>query len=204
MIIISVYPSPLALCSECYVWENLCYQKSTHSDPEERLKKKIIFYDFETLQDDLFQCDQGYTPSPIRCRECTKEERQCTSWRPCRNCHDPSCGLQQHKVNFAVLQMSCHVWEKKDLNKDCTCNKCGVRCAICSQMKKSKCVYSPCADTCGHLELIFRGEKTAEQVCDYIIQSHLKNTILLAINAKRFWPLPHFKSSYWSTFNSPW
>jgi hypothetical protein len=38
--------------------------QSTQSDPNERLKKKIIFYDFHTRQHDLFQCDRGYTPSP--------------------------------------------------------------------------------------------------------------------------------------------
>ena len=173
-------------CVEYHVGEHLCYQKSTQSDPEERQKKKFIFYDFETRQDDLFQCDQGYTPSSIRCRECAKKERQCASCRLCQNCHDSSCGLQQHKVNFAVLQTSCHACEKEELNKDSTCEKCGVRCDICSQMKKSKFVRPPCPDTCGHREQIFQGERTAEQFCRYVTQPHLKNTILIAHNAKSF------------------
>ena len=173
-------------CSEFHAGEHLCYQKSTQSDPEERLKKKFIYYDFETRQDELFQCDQGYTPSTIRCQECTKKERQCASCRLCQNCCDPSCGLQQHKVNFAVLQTSCHACENEELNKDSTCSKCGVRCNICSKMKKSEFVRPPCPDTCGHRELIFRGERTAEQFCRYVTQPYLKNTILIAHNAKSF------------------
>lgn len=98
-------------CSEYYVGSHLCYQKAYNLDLEQE-KKKFIFYDFETRQDDIFQCDKGYTPSCIRCRECVKKERQCASCRLWKNCQDPSCGLQQHKVNFAVLQTSCDSCEK--------------------------------------------------------------------------------------------
>lgn len=103
-------------CSEYHVGTHLCYQKAYQSDPE-KAKKKFIFYDFETRQDDTSQCDQGYIPSCIRCRECAKKERQCASCRMCQNCRDPSCGLQQHKVYFAVLQTSCHACEKKRIEK---------------------------------------------------------------------------------------
>lgn len=70
-------------CSEYYVGTHLCYLKAYKSDPEQE-KKKFIFYDFETRQD-IFQCDQGYTPSCIRCRECVKKEWQFASCRLCKN-----------------------------------------------------------------------------------------------------------------------
>ncbi|XP_065934895.1 uncharacterized protein [Magallana gigas] len=99
---------------------------------------------------------------------------------------DPSCGLQQHKVNFAVLQTTCHSCEKEKLEKDSKCSECGLRCANCCQMKKSKFIRPPCSDTCGHRELIFRGEHAAQQSCAYVTQPHMKNTILIAHNANSF------------------
>lgn len=53
-------------------------------------------------------------------------------------------------------------------------------------MKKSKFVRPPCPDTCSHRELIFCGENAAQQFCAYITQPHVKNTILIAHNAKSF------------------
>lgn len=175
-----------ASCTEYHVGEHFCYHRSYNCKPEDRNKKKFIFYDFETRQDDVFQCDQGYISSYIRCGECAKEERQCAHCRLCKNCQDPSCGLQQHKVNFAVLQTSCATCEKKKLEKDSKCDQCGSRCSVCSKMKKSKFVRPPCPETCGQRELIFRGEDTAQRFCMYVTQPHMKNTILIAHNAKSF------------------
>jgi hypothetical protein len=53
-------------------------------------------------------------------------------------------------------------------------------------MKKSKFVSPPCPETCGQRELIFRGEDTAQRFCAYVTQPHMKNTILIAHNAKSF------------------
>lgn len=52
-------------CSEYHLGTHLCYQKAYNT--------KFIFYDFETRQDEIFECDQGYTPSCIRCRECARK-----------------------------------------------------------------------------------------------------------------------------------
>lgn len=119
-------------CSDYHLGEHLCFQKSYISDPEDR-EKKIIFYDFETSQDHINQCEQGYNSSCIRCRECAHKEHQCANCRLCRHCQDPSCGLVQHKVNFAVLQTSCHHCENEELKEDSKCS--GKRCASCSKMK---------------------------------------------------------------------
>lgn len=158
-------------CSSCVEYhdgENLCFQKSYSSDPEERKKKKFIFYDFETRQDDIYQCEQRYNSFCTRCRECAPKGHQCANCRLCRHCQDPSCGLAQHKVNFALLQTSCYDCENKDLTEDSKCSKCGVRCARCSKMKKLKFVGPPCPDSCGHRERIFRGEAAAQEFCSYV------------------------------------
>jgi hypothetical protein len=122
------------------------------------------------------------TPFPVWSRlyylppsdvENVQKENDNVSCRLCQNCGDPSCGLQQHKVNFAVLQTSCHACENEELNKDSICCKCCVRCDICSQMQKWKFVRPPCPKTCGQRELIFPGERAAEEFCSYVTQPFL-------------------------------
>lgn len=119
-------------CQEYQMGEHRCYQKRGGPQLQKR-NKKFIFYDFETRQDDIFQCQQGYKPSSMRCSECVKEERQCSDCRLCQKCRDPSCGLQQHKVNFAVLQTACHQCEERELEEGSTCSNCETRCQTCSK-----------------------------------------------------------------------
>lgn len=145
-------------CREYQNGEHNCYQKPFGSEIEKR-NKKFIFYDFETRQDDIFHCEAGYSPSRIRCRECVKEKHQCLNCRLCQNCRDPSCGLQQHKVNFAVLQTACHKCEKKELVEGSTCTHCGSRCGKCLRTHKGKYVFPPCSDTCGKRTSFFRGQR---------------------------------------------
>uniref|UniRef100_A0A8W8MIW4 Uncharacterized protein n=1 Tax=Magallana gigas TaxID=29159 RepID=A0A8W8MIW4_MAGGI len=154
-------------CQEYQIGEHNCYQKPFGSDIEKR-NKKFFFYDFETRQDDVFQCEAGYSPSRVRCRHCVKEPRQCVNCKLCQNCRDPSCGLMQHKVNFAVLQSTCHQCEKEELVEGATCSHCGTRCGSCSRTLKGEYVSPPCQDTCGKRELVFSGDYTAEHFCAYV------------------------------------
>ena len=172
-------------CREYQTGEHNCYQKPFGSDIEKR-NKKFFFYDFETRQDDVFQCEAGYSPSRVRCRHCVKEPRQCVNCRLCQNCRDPSCGLMQHKVNFAVLQSTCHQCEKEELVEDATCSHCGTRCGKCSRTLKGEYVSPPCQDTCGKRELVFSGDYAAEHFCAYVTRKHCKDSILIAHNAKSF------------------
>lgn len=172
-------------CLEYQIGEHHCFQKAYGSNLEKR-NKKFIFYDFETRQDDIFQCEQGYRPSRIRCEQCVKKQRQCLDCRLCKNCRDPSCGLQQHKVNFAVLQTSCHMCEKEELVDDATCSCCGTRCFKCSRTYKGEYVNPPCPDTCGKREVVFSGDDAAERFCYFVTSKHCKDSILIAHNAKSF------------------
>nr|XP_034315847.1 uncharacterized protein LOC117685524 [Crassostrea gigas] len=172
-------------CQEYQIGEHNCYQKPFGSDIEKR-NKKFFFYDFETRQDDVFQCEAGYSPSRVRCRHCVKEPRQCVNCKLCQNCRDPSCGLMQHKVNFAVLQSTCHQCEKEELVEGATCSHCGTRCGSCSRTLKGEYVSPPCQDTCGKRELVFSGDYTAEHFCAYVTSKHCKDSILIAHNAKSF------------------
>ena len=174
-------------CLRYHVGEHLCYQRSRElSDPEES-KKKFIFFDLETRQDERMMCEQGYTPSKTRCRKCVGKSVPCNSCKLCQKCNETTCGLFQHKVNFAVLQTSCDLCQSEDLSPDSTCFYCGKRCYKCGKKDKSgEFERCPCPDTCGHREIIFKGEDTMSQFCTFITQEYCSNYILLAHNAKSF------------------
>lgn len=172
-------------CREYHIGEHHCYQKPFASQIEKR-KKKFIFYDFETRQDDIYQCEQGFRPSCIQCSHCVREEQRCLDCKLCQHCRDPSCGLQQHKVNFAVLQTTCHKCEDEELKEGVTCSNCGNRCIKCSKTQKGECVSPPCHTTCGKREIVFSGDEAAEQFCAYVTSKHCRDSILIAHHAKSF------------------
>lgn len=172
-------------CKEYYTGQHLCFQRQYKIDPESR-NKKFIFYDFETRQDEIYHCSQGYQPRRLRCRHCAGSQNQCSNCRQCQNCHDPSCGLLQHIINFVVMQTTCNQCEMKELTPDSKCSNCGIRCSQCSKMKNSKFVIPPCPNTCGTRELLFKGNDSIKGFCSYITQKHCKNSILVAHNAKSF------------------
>lgn len=69
-------------------WEHRCYQKSFGPEIDKR-KKKFKFYDFETLPDEIFHCEQEYRPPSIRCRNCVQKESRRSDCRLCQTKHLP-------------------------------------------------------------------------------------------------------------------
>ncbi|KAK3100662.1 hypothetical protein FSP39_023320 [Pinctada imbricata] len=162
-------------------------RSQTMPDLEKKPLKKFLFYDFETRQDEVMSCSQGYTPARTRCRKCVGTSSKCESCKRCTKCGENTCGLYQHLVNFAVLQTSCDLCQDDDVTPESKCINCGRRCQTCGKRDKSgEFERWPCTDTCGHRETIFKGDETMTQFCDYITQEHFTNYTLLAHNAKSF------------------
>lgn len=51
-------------CQRFYVGQHWCYHRA---NTNESSSKKFIFYDFETRQDEIIQCEEGYDSSNTRC-----------------------------------------------------------------------------------------------------------------------------------------
>ncbi|KAK3104527.1 hypothetical protein FSP39_004180, partial [Pinctada imbricata] len=114
-----------AMCQRYHVGEHYCYQRSEPLPTADESKIKFIFYDFETRQDERMTCEKGYSPSKPRCKKCVRKVTQCDSCKVCKNCGENTCGLQQHEVNFAVLQTSCDFCKDEELTSDSKCTNCG-------------------------------------------------------------------------------
>ena len=68
--------------------------------------KTFIFFDFECTQEDLVQCENGYTPD---------------IFGKCRHCLKSGCGSYEHKPNLCVAQKVCTLC----MDNDEECETCG-------------------------------------------------------------------------------
>ena len=113
-------------CKDFYMPGHQCYMKSERDDVpqsedlEEELCNdttveddevlKYIFFDFETTQEDLVQCEKGYLP----------DEK-----KTCKNCKKKRCGSFEHRPNLCVAHRVCLACIHQPLNKHTGCDICG-------------------------------------------------------------------------------
>lgn len=124
-------------CTNCFEYQmgqHLCYQRK----PSKHLKiapRKYFFYDFECTQNEIMHCEEGFTPREP-CTEMCNRESRCNKCRKCVHCGESLCGLEEHQVNFAVLQSACDKCINEELTSEAKCQCCDSRCVKCNVVKK--------------------------------------------------------------------
>ncbi|CAC5421905.1 unnamed protein product [Mytilus coruscus] len=170
------------VCREGHLLDSPCEKKCTI---KERCRKcKICTNCYKVRCDQENQCSKGYVPGQPCEKECTPKTR-CDKCKICINCHQSWCGLEEHKVNFAVLQSTCTRREHEELTVDSKCHVCGSRCEKCRIVKRNTKIL-PCEHGCDYRQRVFRGEDVPYEFCSHIMTPHYKNTVLIAHNAKGF------------------
>jgi len=162
-------------CKNCFEYQldqHLCYQYKPVTKAK-KTPRKLFFYDFETTQNERMSCDEGYQATGQPCEKCTADSSRCNKCRICSNCRQSWCGLEEHKVNYAVLQSTCVKCMEEPLTQDSKCAICGSRCARCRVVKKNA-VVPPCNDGCGFRQRVFRSRDAVVQFCDHIMNSSLQ------------------------------
>jgi hypothetical protein len=104
-------------CKDFVTEEHLCYMQpvTDNPTPSEKCKEKdecmsYIFFDFECTQDEILQCEEGYTEVKNgKCGHCKK------SW----------CGSNQHRPNLCVAQKVCGLCLQYPVTPKSTCRACG-------------------------------------------------------------------------------
>lgn len=177
-------------CFEYQMGQHLCYQRK----PSRKLKsvpRKFFFYDFESTQNKRMFCESGYMPAEPCKNECTLESR-CNKCRFCIPCRKSWCGLEEHKVNFAVLQSTCDKCMDEELTERSKCQWCGSRCDKCRAFRKNR-VVLPCKESCGYRQRVFSGNDVPTKFCSHIMTRYYRNNALIAHNAKGFdnYPILH-------------
>ena len=99
-------------------------------------------------------------------------------------CHQES-GI--HKPNFLVAQSICSKCENEQVTELSKCSSCGSRCENCNSFnkKKNEFVRNPC-NSCGHRQVIFEGERTSKDFCQWLIAPQHKNFTVIAHNARAY------------------
>lgn len=171
-------------CQSCECWvvgEHKCHIRIKGNKPKE---PKLIFYDFETRQDDRNQCKAGYLPRPS-CDKCTVE-KQCQACMKCQNCNDSACGKMYHIPNFVVAQTACTNCIDEPVTRQSMCQLCGSRCSKCNAIEEDEFACDPCANTCGFREVVFQGENTLQDFGKWLFSPQHKGSTCIAHNARAF------------------
>ena len=96
-----------------------CLSESTHelnistdhtSLPKEK-SKTFLFFDFECRQEELLQCERGFTAS--------------TEGRKCIHCKQSWCGTRKHTPNLCVVHKVCEICMTDEVDSGTHCEKCG-------------------------------------------------------------------------------
>ena len=108
------------ICEDCYHQGHQCYMQPEEPSIQQALSveeelvdkiendKTFLSFDFECTQDDLVQCEIGYTPDVFG--KCTHSLKA-------------SCGSYEHKPNLCLVQKVCSLC----MDRDGACENCGER-----------------------------------------------------------------------------
>ena len=170
-------------CHEFHTNEHLCYQRAIQDQVTD---KKMIFFDCETTQDSILQCEEGYKREVMRCDTCAGAAEECRKCKLCQNCQKSWCGSNEHRVNFVCMQTACNLCKDQKITDDPKCTNCGVRCSSCCQMDGSKFKKDPCPSTCGFRERLFKGTRAAVSFCETVFTEQYKNGIVMSHNGSGY------------------
>ena len=107
---------------------HLCFQRAL--PPVKPDPPKYVFYDFETCQYQVHECEEGYRCQPqTDCPDCT-EDLFCHPCRTCRNCLSDVCGRRRHVPNLVVAHTVCPACHDPDPER---CKGCGSLCPGCTR-----------------------------------------------------------------------
>ena len=103
---------------------HLCFHRAL--PPVSPDPPKYIFYDFETFQYQVHECEKGYRCQPqTDCPDCTED-----LCRICRNCLSDVCGRRRHVPNLVVAHTVCPACQDPDPER---CEGCGSLCPGCTR-----------------------------------------------------------------------
>jgi len=93
----------------------------------------------------------------------------------------------QHKPNYVVAHSICSFCEHEEVNEFSICVYCGSRCNKCDSFntKENEFEKYPCYG-CGKRQVIFSGENTSEEFCQWLFQVQHKNFTVIAHNARAY------------------
>ena len=175
-------------CRSCELFvlgDHKCFQRAM--SPKDTSKFKHIYFDIECRQDDIAQCEHGYSQDVAqRCTRCLDSDEQCLSCVNCLNCKQVYCGKPVHKPNLVIAHTACDRCQNHPIDR--SCDKCGSRCSKCSLWDvKEKCFsVVPCPGTCGKRRAVFKGDNANTLFGEWLFDRQHKDSTVMAHNLKGY------------------
>ena len=181
-------------CIYCKEWvdtSHLCYLRRKAM---KKTKGSFLFFDFETMQDSIFQCIDGYSPKKdAEDHGCGQEidgvgtkcsaEYRCQRCKCCQNCKKSNCGQIIHQPNYVVAESCCDSCKNDILTPESRCRNCGDLCLRCQKTKGQKQCLIP---GCGKRRIIFSGLDTTYNFCSWLLTPAHKDVTCIAHNGKAY------------------
>ena len=174
-------------CKACQKYvdpTHLCYLRHRKASTEQC---SYVFFDLESSQSELLQCQDGYEPYPknAQCKTCT-EYKTCEKCLTCRNCRSPKCGNPKHTCTLAIVQLSCQICQDIPVTPLSKCGYCGDLCKICRSSNTYDLQIECDKPECGLREKIFEGEDALIQFGQWAISPSNRNKKFLSYNGSGF------------------
>ena len=182
-------------CDAHFIDRHECYVRSKNNgkDLKKNRDKLLIFFDIETTQNSVNQCEQGTKLSESRCATCQDDIFSCNSCSRCINCGNVSCGTVIHEANLIVAQKVCLACMHLDFESDVPCNNCGDRCSIKCRMRGKRAgpreykYNQVCqSNSCGLREKVFFGDNCMENFVKWLLQPEHDGSTLISHNGSGF------------------
>ena len=180
-------------CRTCGKWvesSHLCYLRRKKM---KTTSGKFIFFDFESIQSERYECREGYQPRDTPGNGCGKtigpdgvqcsDTVTCLKCKLCTNCKKSNCGRFVHQPNFVVAESSCDTCKDEVLTDKSVCKNCGDLCADCATNRLGKCRLPA---ECGIRRRIFRGLDTTYEFCCWLLSPPHRNYVCIAHNGKAY------------------
>lgn len=181
-------------CGYCDEWVDTSHLCFLRRKAMRKTSGTFLFFDFETMQDSIFQCDEGYSSKDVSGEGCGQKiegggrcsaGNRCQKCKLCLNCKKTNCGRIVHQPNFVVAETCCDLCKDDVLTPESSCSNCGDLCHNCRKQTDKR--QEPCIiPGCGKRRVIFRGFDTTYDFCSWLISPLHKNFTCVAHNGKAY------------------
>ena len=92
-----------------------------------------------------------------------------------------------HVPNYVMAMTVCSMCENESITEDSICYSCGSRCLLCNKFNKRENEFEclPCYG-CGKRQVVFQGENTKSEFCQWLLQDQHSNFTAIAHNSKAY------------------
>ncbi len=182
-------------CERFFMERHECYIRAAKKPQRKKHEKDrvMIFFDIETRQTTVEQCEKGTFLPQTRCEQCNTDPVPCTNCSRCLNCKSTSCGSFKHEANLVVAQKVCDNCVRRPFSRVHKCATCGDRCSLsCRKVlndgigRSYEQEHNCGNDRCGVREQVFFGDDCLTRFINWLINDKHNGCTVFSHNGASF------------------